>query len=330
MNDVIKPKTLQEAVIFFADLDNCLNFIVSKRWPNGVVCPTCGRKDVVFLANRRKWQCKSTHDHRQFSIKTGTIFEDSPITLDKWLVATWLICNDKNGISSYEVHRALGITQKTAWFMMHRIRIAFQDGSMFGKMSGQVEVDETFIGGKARNMHKSVKARKIHGSGPKDKTVVVGILERKKDGKHSRVHVTVVPNNKRKTLHNEVRQHVEAGSALYSDALQSYVGLEAEYAHEVVDHAVEYVRGKVHTNGTENFWSLTKRCLHGTYISVEPFHLFRYLDEQMFRFNHRGNKENPVNDFDRFEFAVAHIVGRRLTWNQLTGKELEKPRLELV
>src|SRR2546421_4627933 len=176
MNDVTKPKTMQEAIVHFSNPDNCLNFIVSKRWPNGVTCPTCGRKDVVFLANRRKWQCKSTHDHRQFSIKTGTIFEDSPITLDKWLVAVWLICNDKNGISSYEVHRGLGITQKTAWFMMHRIRLAFNDGGIFTKFSGECEVEETFIGGKARNMHMDVRKRRITGTGPKDKTAVFGVL----------------------------------------------------------------------------------------------------------------------------------------------------------
>lgn len=242
--------------------------------------------------------------------------EDSPIGLDKWLMAMWQIVNSKNGISSYEVHRAIGITQKSAWFLDHRIRLAFSNGT-FEKASGHVEADETFIGQKARNMHASVRARKITGTGGKNKTAVMGILERGKDGKHSTVRTTVVPNRKKKALQAEVRKHVEAGSALYTDALQSYKGLD-EFQHQVVDLAVQYVDGKVHTNGMENFWSLLKRGLHGTYVSVEPFHLFRYLDEQVYRFNNR-----KMNDGERFDLAVRQIVGKRVTWNELTGKEPE-------
>lgn len=308
-----EPKTLQEAILYFADADNCLDYLIVRRWPKGVSCPTCGRTDVRFLKNQKKWQCKSVHHHRQFSIKVGTIFEDSPLGLDKWLTATWMITNDKNGISSYEIHRALNVTQKTAWFMLHRIRLALQSGT-FEKMGGEVEVDETFIGGKARNMHKDKRAEKIHGTGGRDKTPVMGFLER-----GGQVRTVMIDNRKKGVLQGEVRKNVSAGSALYSDALASYDGLDGEFFHQVVDHAVEYVRGKVHTNGLENFWSLLKRGLRGTYVSVEPFHLFRYLDEQAFRYNYRRDK----NDADRFNMALSQIAGKRLTYKELIGKNLE-------
>src|SRR5260370_6364156 len=269
----MEPKTLQEAVVYFADPANCRNSLVARRWPNGVECPTCASKDVRFLEKYNRWHCREKHDAPQFTLKTGTIMEDSPIGLDKWLMAMWQIVNCKNGISSYEIHRAIGITQKSAWFLDHRIRLAFSEGSL-NKVSGHVEADETFIGGKARNMHKAKRATKITGMGGKDKTPVMGILERSKDGKHSTVRTTVVPSRNKKALQAEVRKYVEAGSALYTDALQSYKGLD-EFGHEVVDHAVQYVDGKIHTNGLENFWSMLKRRINGTYVSVEPFELFR-------------------------------------------------------
>jgi transposase-like protein len=310
MEAAYEPQTLQDAVVYFADPDNCLNYLAAKRWPNGVACPTCGTKDVIFLANQRRWKCRQAHAKPQFSVKVGTVMEDSPIGLDRWLMAMWQIVNCKNGISSYEVHRAIGITQKSAWFMDHRIRYALGLGHT-NKFSGQIEADETFIGGKARNMHKAKRERVITGTGGKDKTAVMGILER-----GGKVRTKVVENTKKKTLQSEIREHVLAGSALFTDALKSYEGLD-EFQHEVVDHAVEYVRGEVHTNGLENFWSLVKRGLSGTYISVEPFHLFRYLDEQAFRYNNR-----KMNDGDRFDIVVRQIVGKRLTWNQLTGRDL--------
>jgi transposase-like protein len=308
------PATLQEAIVYFANPDNCLAYMVAHRWPEGVECPSCGRKDVSYLAAQRKWQCKSGHARRQFTAKVGTIFEDSPLPLEKWLPAVWLITSAKNGVSSCEVARSLGVTQKTAWFMLHRIRLALASGSMMklgGNGGGEVEADETFIGGKARNMHLHVKARRITGSGPKDKTAVMGILER-----GGEVRTMVVPSRKKKALQAEIRNHVEAGAALYTDALLSYDGLASEYAHKVVDHAVEYVNGRVHTNGLENFWSLLKRGLNGTYVSVEPFHLFRYLDEQTFRYNNR----KEIGDAGRFSLALSNIAGRRLTYAELTGK----------
>jgi len=306
-----EPTSLQEAIVYFSNLDNCIDYIAIRRWPNGVVCPGCGATKVSFNANRRTWKCGSHHPKREFSVKVGTIYEDSPISLDKWLTATWMLTNCKNGVSSYEIARDVKVTQKSAWFMLQRIRLAMQDDFFGSKLNGEVEVDETFIGGKARNMHLSERKRRITGTGTKDKTAVMGILER-----GGKVRASVVPNRKKHALQAEVYRHVEAGAALYSDALRSYEGLAGEYAHKVVDHAVQYVDGRVHTNGLENFWSLLKRGISGTYVSVEPFHLHRYLDEQMFRFNNR----KELDDAGRFDLAVCQIVGKRITFAQLTGK----------
>lgn len=306
------PKTLQEAILHFADQGNCRNFMIGKRWPDGrVICPRCGSDNVAWLPNASVYKCYVKHERQKFSLKVGTVFEDSPLGLDKWLPVLWMVVNCRNGVSSWEIHRAIGVTQKTAWFMLQRCRLAVQQGDPTGKLAGEVEVDETFIGGKARNMHTDVRERRITGTGGKDKTVVVGILER-----GGKVRTKVVTDRKKKTLQAEVKKHVEAGSALYSDALMSYDGLSKEYAHQVIDHAVAYVDGKIHTNGLENFWSLLKRSISGTYVSVEPYHLFRYLDEQAFRYNHRKD----MNDSDRFSLAVSQIVGKRLTYAEVTGK----------
>lgn len=311
-----EPKTLVEAIRYFADPDVALDTMVGLRWPNGVHCPTCGRTDVRFIQTRRVWECKEVHPKRQFSAKIGTIFEDSPLALDKWFVAIWMVSNCKNGVSSYELHRAIGITQKSAWFMLHRIRLAMQVGSLM-KADGDCEADETFVGGLAKNMHKNRRKKAVKGTGGAGKTVVMGILERK--GRHatSRVRARVLQNVQRATLHKEVRSTVTPGSRLYTDAWVGYGGLSGEYQHEVVDHAVEYVRGQVHTNGIENFWSLLKRSIKGTYVSVEPFHLFRYLDEQVFRFNSRSD-----NDYGRFSAVLSWVTGLRLTYSELTGNDL--------
>ena len=311
MEAVKEPKSLQEAILYFSDQENCLNYLVARRpeWKDGVVCPACGSKKVSFLKNQLRWQCSARHPKRQFSVKVGTIFEDSPLGLDKWAPAMWLILNCKNGISSCEIARALDVTQKTAWFMLHRIRLA-QQGKHGGKLAGEVEIDETFIGGKARNMHKSKRARVITGTGGKDKTVVMGMLER-----GGNVRAMVVDTRRKKELQSNIHEHVEAGAAIFTDELRSYDGLEDSFKHQVINHAVEYANGNVHTNGMENFWSLVKRQLHGTYISVEPFHLFRYIDEQAFRFNNR-----KMTDAERFDIGVREIVGKRLTYAELTGK----------
>ena len=224
---------------YFADLDVATAHVAKTRWPDGPVCPACGLVDPkhYFLKTRRMWKCRSCK--KQFSVKVGTIFEDSPIGLDKWLPAMWMVGNCKNGISSYEVARDLGVTQKTAWFMMHRIRLAMRQGSI-EKLSGEVEVDETYIGGKARNMHKSKRAEKITGRGMSGKVAVMGLLER-----HGKVKTQVVPDTSSRTLQVEVRENVEPGSEVHTDALRSYRGLDAEYIHNVVDHAERYVNGNV-------------------------------------------------------------------------------------
>jgi transposase-like protein len=309
-----EPRTLQEAIVYFADPDNCLTYIVARRWPNGVSCPTCGRTDVSFIAKRRVWQCKTRHFKSQFSVKVGTIFEDSALPLSKWLPVVWMLTNCKNGISSWEIHRSFHITQKCAWHMLHRIRLAMQGGD--GMLSGEVEVDETFIGGKARNMHASKRKEKITGRGPKDKAIAFGMVER-----GGKVRATSVLSRQREDLQPLIREAVEAGAAIFSDELKSYEGLSDEYRHAVINHAIEYVNGNTHTNTIENFWALLKRGLHGTYISVEPFHLFRYIDEQAFRYNYRKD----MNDADRFSAAVSQITGKRLTYAELTGKVGETP-----
>src|SRR5437773_2244975 len=296
-----EPTSLQEAILYFANPDNCIDYVAIRRWPNGVICPGCGATKVSFNAQRRTWKCGSHHPKREFSIKVGTIYEDSPIPLDKWLMATWMLTNCKNGVSSYEIARDVKVTQKSAWFMLQRIRLAMQDEFFGSKLGGEVEVDETFIGGKARNMHVSERKRRITGTGTKDKTAIVGILER-----GGKVRASVVPSRRKTVLQDEVRKHVTAGAAPYSDALMAYDGLAGDYAHQVVDHAVQYVDGRVHTNGLENFWSLLKRGIAGTYVSVEPFHLFRYLDEQMFRFNNRKDASGKqLSDSDRFQLALS-------------------------
>lgn len=309
------PTTLIEAIRYFADDDVCLAFVANLRWPGGIKCPRCESAEHSFLATRRLWKCKGCK--KQFSVKVGTIFEGSPLGLDKWLPALWMIANCKNGISSYELARALGVTQKTAWFMLHRIRLAMQTET-FGKIGGEVEVDETFIGGRARFMHKNKRREKIKGTGPMGKAAVMGLLARHGEDGHSTVRAKVVPNTRKKTLGPEVRQHVEAGAEVFTDALASYNDLSGDYVHKVIDHAECYAEGRIHTNGMENFWSLLKRAIKGTYVSVEPFHLFRYLDEQTFRFNTR-----KMTDGMRFVRTLAQIVGKRLTYAELIGEELQ-------
>jgi transposase-like protein len=305
------PTTLIEAVKYFSDEKICIDYVASRRWPSGPACPVCGSTKVTYLASVKRFQCSSRHVSRQFTVKKGSIFEDSPLTLDKWLVAMWLIVNAKNGISSYEIHRAIGVTQKTAWFMLHRIRLAMQNGTL-EKLGDDVEIDETYIGGKARNMHKVDRARKITGTGGKDKAVVMGMLER-----GGPVKVQHIERPKKKTLQAIIENNVIKGCRVHTDSLPSYNNLGNSYQHFVVDHSVSYVEGIVHTNGMENFWSLLKRTLSGTYVSVEPFHLHRYLDEQAFRFNERKD-----NDGGRFRTVTGQVSGKRLTYKELTGKEL--------
>jgi hypothetical protein len=316
------PKTLQQAIQHFSDYDNCRKFMIAVRWLDEVVrCPYCNSEKVTYLAKAKLYRCYGDHPKQKFSLKIGTVFEDSPIPLEKWLPAVWLVVNCKNGISSYELHRALGVTQKSAWFMLHRIRLAVQSKS-FAKLGGPdsapIEVDETFIGGKARNMHRAKRERLSRNGGLQGgsgKAVVMGMLVR-----GGQVKATVIPHRRQNITEKIVREVVEPGTEVHTDEFQGYYNLKDGYVHKVINHLEGYVRENVHTNGIENFWSLLKRGLNGTYVAVEPFHLFRYVDEQVFRYNNRATRDNPLTDADRFQYALSQIVGKRLTFAEVTGK----------
>jgi len=313
-------KTLQQAIQHFTDKENCRKFMIFVRWPDGTPrCPYCGAAKLTWMAKANVYRCYGDHKKQKFSLKIGTIFEDSPIGLDKWLPALWLLCNSKNGISSYELSRSLGVTQKTAWFMLHRIRLAMESGS-FKKMgfSGKpVEVDETFIGGKMKNMHANRKAKMNLALRGDHKIPVMGLLDRYT----KQVRAKVVPNVTRATLQAEILKNVVPVGKVYTDAHAGYDGLKAaHFVHETVNHMEEFVRGQIHTQGIENFWALLKRGLNGTYVAVEPFHLDRYVTEQVFRYNNRATKDNPLTDADRFMLAASQIQGKRLTYAELTGK----------
>jgi len=308
------PKTLLEAIKFFSDRENCRKFMIALRWSDGIVrCPVCGSEGVTYLAKANVYKCKTVHPKQKFSLKVGTVFEDSPISLEKWLPAAWMLSNCKNGISSYELHRALGVTQKTAWFMLHRIRIAMTD--MTGKIGGgsaPVECDETFIGGNVKNMHKS-KRIKVNAKGG-NKAVVLGMLER-----GGRVKAKVIASRHKPHLSPAMAENVEAGAHIMTDEFPTYGVLETPYVRDTVNHALEYVDGHIHTNGIENFWSLLKRGLKGTYISVEPFHLDAYVAEQVFRYNNRKDSD----DSTRFASCLMGIQGKRLTYSEITGRGLQ-------
>jgi transposase-like protein len=315
---VRSPKTLAEAIRYYSDPDVCLETMVEARWSKGVTCPTCGAQNPRFISTRRLWECRTKHPRRQFSAKVGTIFEDSPLPLETWFPAVWLISNAKNGVSSHEVGRALGVTQKTAWFMLHRIRLAMKSGT-FMKLSGQVEADETFIGPNPKMMHRDrlERRRKAQGldEGYVSKAIVAGLLERGTKGRKSRVHARVVPTTRAEHLIPPVIEQVQSGSEIITDMLRSYWQVRDEYIHSVIDHTKMYVKGHVYTNGIENFWSLLKRMIHGTYVGVASFHFGAYVDEEVFRFNERGD-----NDGGRFGKVLREVAGRRIDYKTLTGK----------
>ncbi|MFZ0994649.1 MAG: IS1595 family transposase [Candidatus Dormiibacterota bacterium] len=303
------PETLLEAVRYFSDEAVCRDFMAQLRWPDGVVCPRCEATTIGFIASRSLWRCKACR--YEFTVKKGTIFEDSPIPLSKWLPALWMYSSFKKGVSSHQLAKNLGVTQKSAWFMAHRIRLAMEIGNFETPLSGEVEVDETFVGGLARFQHEN--RRKHIGTGASGKTIVAGLLER---GESSQVRASVVPSRRKGTLQGLVRASVAPGSAVYTDALKSYDGLESGYIHGVIDHAEKYVEDRIHTNGLENFWSLFKRMVYGTHHSVDPQHLDRYLAEATTRFNGRKVAESA-----RFTSTTCGVIGRRITYRQLIGKD---------
>jgi transposase-like protein len=307
------PKTLIEAVRYFSDLGVCHAYMVKIKWPDGTICcPQCGATNVGTIASRRMFQCKNKECRKQFSAKVGTIFEDSPLGLDKWFVAVWSITNAKNGISSCELARAIGVTQKSAWHMLHRIRLAMSSGS-FQKISGICEADETFVGGKLGNKHSNKKPKR--SAGIQGKAVVTGLLERGQDGKPSQMQATTIENTVGINAQSMIRDLVQPGSIVMTDTGTGFRSLGHAYIHFMVNHDVEYAKGSIHVNGAENFWSLLKRALKGTYVAVDPVHLGAYVDEQTFRFNNR--KET---DGERFARVMMMVKGKRLTYSDLTGK----------
>jgi transposase-like protein len=320
-----QPKTLQDAIKYFSDERICIDAVANMRWPDGKpACPACGHTEHYWLDTQKRWKCRECS--KQFSVKVGTIFEDSPLSLTKWLPALWMLVNCKNGISSYELGKDLGVSQKSSWFMLHRLRHALKSGftSKLGSEGGPVEADETFIGANPAKMHKSRRAKLQAIASSRDekfrsagKTIVMGMLDRNM----RQVRAMVIPNVKRATLQEKILDNVQGGAHMITDDFPSYkYALAEKFAHDVIDHVKGYVDGQVHTNGIENFWSLLKRGLRGTYVAVEPFHLDRYVDEQVFRFNHRATKDRNMTDADRFQQALSQVAGKRLTFAEVTGK----------
>jgi transposase-like protein len=308
------PQTLIEAIRYFADPKNCREFMIATRWDDCKVrCPYCGSGNVTFMEKANLYNCNTKHPRRKFSLKVGTIFEDSPIGLDKWLPAAWLITNCKNGISSYELARALGITQKAAWHVLHRIREAMTETGLKIGANAPVEIDETHVGGKAKNMHKNKRATTSYKGGG-NKTIVMGLLER-----GGKVRAGVIEDRKMKNMQPLMDAHLEPGSHIITDEFSTYPFLArtGDHLHEVIEHATAYVNGHVHTNGIENFWALLKRSLSGTYVSVDAAHLNSYVAEQVFRFNHRDD----CNDAGRFIQVMSQIVGKRLTYAELCSRQ---------
>lgn len=305
------PATLMEAVRYFAEPANSIDFMRAIKWPSGkITCPKCGGDAVSEIKNRPGMHtCNVAACRKQFSVKVGTIFEDSPLGLDKWFVAVWSLANCKNGISSHELGRAIGVTQRTAWFMLHRIRKAMESNS-FRKLDGEVESDETYIGGKAKNMHKAQREKNITGRGGADKTPVQCIIQRDGDAR-----TFVVPGTDAETLVGNIMRNVERDAAVYTDENTANASLGIHYDHSMVCHSQgEFVRGRSHINSAENFFSLLKRAIHGTYVAVRPWHLARYCHEQGWRFNWR-----QLNDAGRFLNALRGVIGKRLTYRELAS-----------
>ena len=309
MKNAFEFKTLTEFTDFFKDEETCIKHFASVRFANGEYCPHCGHEEIYTFSNGKRYRCAKCRE--DFTIKTGTVFGESKLPIKKWFIAIYLLSTTSKGISSVQLAKHVGVTQKTGWFMDHRIRKAMKQNG--GQLFGTVEVDETFVGGKAKNMHKAVKARKNIKPGGASETItpVMGLLER--GVKASQVTATVIKGRNATELQGNIHKYVLTGSEVISDAHRGYAGLSDAYSHQVIDHAIEYVRGNVHTNGIESFWALFKRGYYGIYHQMSRKHLQRYVDEFTYRFNRR--KEGMQTVF-------SDVVERVAESTKLPYKEL--------
>lgn len=303
----VKFKNLTQLLDYFKDNDRCKSYLEKQRWGTHVACPHCGSLKVY--RTNRGFKCGEQLCYKKFSVTVGTIFENSKIALRTWFAAMYLISSHKKGISSLQLHRDLGITQKTAWFILHRIREALREKNS-PLLADVVEVDETFVGGKNKNRHYHKKVENSQGRSVKDKTPVVGVMQR-----GGKAVTAVVPDTKADTLHPIIVNAVKQGSIVITDEWRSYQGLDGMYAHVVVNHTDgEYTRGAFHNNTIEGFWSLLKRGLYGIYHQVSPKHLTRYCDEFTYRYNNR-----KMADIERFNLTLQRVNGR-LKYHDLIGK----------
>ena len=305
MKNAFEFKTLAEFVEYFKDEQTCRNHFTAIRFRNGEYCPHCGHTHIHKFSDGKRYRCAKCK--KDFTIVTGTVFGETKLPLKKWFIAIYLLSNTSKGISSVQLAKHVGVTQKTGWFMDHRLRSAMKQNK--GQLFGKIEADETFVGGLSKNMHESKREKAITGTGGTGKAAVMGLKSR--DAKEIRAQV--VPSVGMADLHKVINENVSTGSTLYTDQWVAYRGLH-QYVRGIVNHsAKEYVVGDCHTNGIESFWALFKRGYHGVYHWMSAKHLQKYVDECAFRLNRKGNEMLEV---------FADVVKNATDGKQLPYKEL--------
>ena len=309
-------KSLPALFKAFPDNETALKHFEGVHWKNGAFCPYCKGARVMHFKDGKTYKCSDCR--KRFSSKTGTIFEDTKLGMHIWFGAMWLLLNRPKGIASTQLAVDLDITQKSAWFVLHRLRYASRTRSFNRPLAGEVEADETYVGGKARNMSKERRERTVNGTGGAGKTIVIGVIERGGGGTPGEVRAMTIPDTKTRTIQSVVRGHVAPGTTLMTDSAVAYVGMP-EYTHETVNHfAREYARGPFHTNSIEGFWSLFKRQYHGTRHWISPKHMNAYLDEACYRFDRRETDRTV-----RVDDLLTRVAGR-ITYGTLIADGQEK------